>query len=659
MTFVGKGVAFIVFITWSLLTSSVVVASSIESLTWLPLFSAKVKKLQPDIACPQNQILGLDVDKHKAALKADIQKINWDLNCASTGTSGASKPRSDTEKKNPVNLFLDKLSAIPSVTLRIKTINLVSDLIKGELSSALQITKTDTNVKVALNNALFALNARVELPSQQLIVDASLKADVLPQYIHLTKAQAKYLNNEIHLHYQSDLTRWHNGTFTINWQGSIADISEAGSVSVAGDIDLLAEKIKLTTFVITAKQALVTISETQAWKSAFIKLKIPEPTYLDYGKMHSKHLPLHLRIGSSLLLTKVPRGKGQRIEKQKLPPLFAQALITANKNSFDSDISLSVLNQKLLLELLIKPESIQLQMHNNQVNLVTLASALSGYHESLSELEVTNGTLNSSVLFEYSRADEILTIESALATDNVQGKNNDILFAGVQLNSQFKYVFDKHKNITIAQDIQTLTAKSLFVGVPIKALKIDAKLNAGKPIIQHFKTEMLGGRVDFDDFSLHAPSYTILNVAGISLADIFKYSSYPEIESKAVIDGMLPLNLTEEGLEIREGIIVSRYPGGYIKVPESTVIKAVGNGNADFLLMMQLLSNFQFDTLQGMIKYTSDGESDIQVEIKGRNPDIVGSPPINFNYSHNENILKLLRALRFNDEIERNIKERY
>ena len=122
---------------------------------------------------------------------------------------------------------------------------------------------------------------------------------------------------------------------------------------------------------------------------------------------------------------------------------------------------------------------------------------------------------------------------------------------------------------------------------------------------------------------------------------------------------MLPLTLTREGPEIKDGVIFARVPGGYIKVPENTVIKAMGRGNPTFSFTMKLLSNFQFDTMQGRIGYTSDGESDLKIEIKGISPTVSGTQPINFNYSHNENILKLLKSLRFNEELVRDIKERY
>ncbi|MFT5559707.1 MAG: hypothetical protein ACI9RZ_002195, partial [Sphingobacteriales bacterium] len=64
-------------------------------------------------------------------------------------------------------------------------------------------------------------------------------------------------------------------------------------------------------------------------------------------------------------------------------------------------------------------------------------------------------------------------------------------------------------------------------------------------------------------------------------------------------------------------------------------------------------------TLRGRIGYTAEGEMDINAEIHGINPDLSGVQPVKFNYSHTENILKLLESLRFSDELTRQIQENY
>jgi hypothetical protein len=60
--------------------------------------------------------------------------------------------------------------------------------------------------------------------------------------------------------------------------------------------------------------------------------------------MSIKYFPMHLRIGSSHLLTKVERGKSKRIriDKQKLPSIYMQ--FTTSGTEADSTLICAILN---------------------------------------------------------------------------------------------------------------------------------------------------------------------------------------------------------------------------------------------------------------------------------------------------------------------------
>jgi len=324
-----------------------------------------------------------------------------------------------------------------------------------------------------------------------------------------------------------------------------------------------------------------------------------------------------------------------------------------------ADWQLALLKQVFHGELRLVDNIASLQVDKKILNIKSLLAYLGEYIEQASLIDIESGELSLELNLLYRLAEQSMMFAGTVSSSEIAGKQEDILFDGVEFNSQFNYSIDKQREVTIDKDEQQLKIKNLFIGVPIQALKIDARMQNGEPVIDHFKARLLGGRLDFADFSVNAPSQTTINLSGISLTEIIKYSAYPEIEGKGLIDVQLPLELTDNGPEINAGLISARAPGGYIKVPENTVITAMGRANPAFFLTMQLLSNFQFDTMQGKIAYTSDGESDLNVEIKGISPTVSGTQPINFNYSHSENILKLLQSLRFNDELLRDIEERY
>lgn len=659
MNILGKGVAFFLLFCGSLMTSQLARASSFETLNWLPLLTASMKSFQPDILCPNNKINDLKVEKQNVKIITTIREVNWDINC--NKSEQESPALSDKQKTEQIDLLLTQLSQLPAFKINLKTINIVTSLLKTEYSSKLSVDKSNSQVSVKIKSELVTALLTLNLRSKKLNVDAKLNLDKLPTYLHTTTEQDRYLKNSAVFNYQGDLNKWFNGQFKLDWQGAIEGVSNDVALSVVGELNLLSERLTLSKLSINAKKITLLLSETQSWKTAYIKLKNSEDISLNFAQLNIKALPLELRIGSSRLFTKVERGKSKRIriDKQKLPSVYLQLAARGAMDNLLVEWRLALLNQTLKGEVSVTPALIKLQMADNNIKLASLLKAASKYVEGLDLFVIQKGVIQQDLLAEYDRIKQTITLESSLNSSEIAGERDKVLFDGVYFSSQLHYVIDEQKNITAHQDEQQLKIANLFVGVPIQALQLDAQVVAGKPVVQHFKARLLGGRVDFDDFKLSAPSQTILNISGVDLAEVIKYTAYPEIDIKGIVDGMLPLTLKKQGPEILDGIIFARPPGGFIKVPESTTTEAMGSRNPALSLTLQILSNLQFNTMQGKIGYTSDGESDFKVEIKGISPKVTGTQPINFNYSHNENILKLLKSLRFNEELVRDIKERY
>lgn len=660
MRYFGKGVSSLICCLSLLIIAPITESASLDDLTWLPLLTANIKKLQPNKDCPQNRINDLSVDKKNDQINSDVRLVNWDLNCSSTD-SNKSVPLSNKQKNKQVEKLLIQIANLPLFKLRFNTINLVSDLLKDKFSTSLYLKKSQTSLFSTAISDLLTLKLTLDLANNQLDLKAKIKLDKLSSYIDLTEVQRRYLKDDLILSYKSSLKKWHQGWFKIEWQGKLPDFSEQVNLSTTGNIDIFKQSITLSKLVVSAKNVTFALSEQQSWKTPYIKIKLSAPAILNYQQLKIEKLPLHLRIGPSVILTKVARGKSKRIriDKQKLPAVFMQLSATGTKRFQRVDWELALLNQKLTGKLMADSKKLQLQIVDNQINLKTLIASSGRYINGLDLLKINQGMVKLDISAHYLRKKKITQFSSVIKSAEIAGEYDNILFDGVSFSSDLNYLINKQKKITIKQDKQQLHIKNLFVGFPIQALQIDAVVNAGKPIVEHFKAKLLSGQVDFDNFKLTAPSQTMLNITGISLAEIIKYSAYPEIQSKAIIDGLLPLSLTLEGPEITDGLIYARPPGGYIKVPENTVIKAMGEGDPSVLFTMQLLSDFQFDTMRGKVGYTSDGESDLKIEIKGISPKVSGTQPINFNYSHQENILKLLKSLRFSDQLERSIKEKY
>ena len=637
---------------------------------WLALLTfnitSNIKGIQPNQSCAQNQLLNIQASNKKNQLNIDIEAIDWDLDCPAVkvdSSPGVKAPPFALQKEKidlQLNELVKFLAALPETTITIKSLNLASDLINNKLSFSVLIKKSKDHVFIRLGGRQLQSDLNINLLSGVLSLQSNLDLGQIAPLITLPAALKKLLNKPLKLTYHGNLKRWEKGDFTLNWQGSLPDLAQQGQLSLAGNIDLLAHMLTLSQLDVNLQNVSYNLSAQQIWQTRSITLKLAEPALINLAALQIKRLPVQLRIGRSALLTKTPSAKTQRMrsDTQKLPSLFASVNAQGAFDEMLLDWRLSLLEQRLTGTLLYADKKVKVQLPDGQLSLQTLLASLQPYLSAAQLLQIKSGDIKLQLSAIYDLTQQSVRLQSRISGQEIAGENSNLLFDGVSLDSELDYLFAKGK-LTVNEDKQQLKIANLFVGVPIQALQLDGKINGGAPLVQHFKARLFGGRVDFDDFGLSAPSQTSVNLSGISLSEVVKYSAYPEIQSRAIIDGMLPLSLTAQGPTIIDGRIFARPPGGYIKVPENAVIVAMGKENPAVAYALQLLSDFQFETLQGVIGYTADGESDLKIAIKGTNPNISKTQVINFNYSHNENILKLLKSLRFNEQLVQQLKEKY
>ena len=631
-------------------------------LTWLPLLTSELQLLQPDKHCPQNKISHIKLRKEGDHFDADIEAVDWDLDCKKSGRAQSSPSLAEAKENIDLQIkaLFKYLSIFPETNIRIKAVNLHSALLDKQFLLNASIKKTAQHVFITLSGEQLYLNLKINLLNKKLSLDGSVALEEIKKYITLPDELKKLLHNKLKIAYESDLNHWQEGRFTLSAQGSVPDLAEQFELSAAGSLALLTRQINLKKMLVNLKNVRHEVSPQQEWQTTYIKLKLAKPALIKLSTFSVKSLPLQLRVGRSMLLTKVPDAKGQRIriDKQKLPSLFAAVNGQGSLDYMAFSWHLSLLNQTFKGELFYVHNKLKLKMPNTRLSPQKLVAALRSYLPELQLVEITSGDINLQLSAYYDVNKKAASLKSTINAFDIAGTDDNVLFDGVTLNSRLDYRFEKQQLI-INRDKQQLKIANLFIGVPIQALQLDAQVNGGEVIVEHFKARLLGGRIDADDFRLKAPSETLIKLSGFSLSEVIRYSAYPEIKSKGIIDGVLPLSLTEQGPVIKNGKLSARYPGGYIRVPENTVVKTMGRKNPAFSFTMQMLSDLQFDTLQGVFDYAADGESSLKIEMKGLNPNVSGKRPVTFNYSHNENILKLLKSLRFNEQLIKQIEERY
>jgi hypothetical protein len=617
-------------------------------LTWLPLLSSNLKRLQVNKYCPQNQFHDIQVRTENDKLFININKLDWDLNCLSSSSSNIqlASPSGSEQKQTAINSHIDQittaLATFPESEIRINSIYIQSENLNKTLALTMTIRKNAQFIVVDLANEVGRFKLKMNLISKNISADLDVNLIKISPYVDMPSVYKKLIKGNLKVDYLGNLKQWQEGAYTLNAVANMTGVAESIALKSSGNINLLSKQLALDTMTLDLNKINYRIAENKNWQSDYIKIRLTEKKLITLlPQLNFKKMPISLRIGSSVL-----EIKDEKVNRQKLPAVSVILNPKMIKNEVSGDWKLSSLNQSVEGDVKYSKRHVKVKVKPGQLSAATLFAALSDYYPRFKYWSVNSGEIDYQAEAEYDLTTKSGSLNSRLSAKNIAGKKEDLVFDGLNFSSKLDYQLN-HNELLIAQDIQQIKLDSLYIGIPINNLQLDAKFNAGLPIIDHFRADLLGGKVSLNELKLQAPSSSVLEVSALSLNEIVAHSAYPEINSQASIDGQLPLQLTSKGVSIVNGTLYARPPGGFIKVPKNQVSKAITESNPAFSFTLGLLADFQFDRLQGMIDYNPDGNLDLAVEIKGLSPDVSGKQAVEFNYTHQENILELLESLRF------------
>jgi len=203
----------------------------------------------------------------------------------------------------------------------------------------------------------------------------------------------------------------------------------------------------------------------------------------------------------------------------------------------------------------------------------------------------------------------------------------------------------------------------LEAGVPINNVTFSLQSTPAILQIKDFQAELLGGQVSQKLVSYdwtQNNNELLLQLQGIQLSELLRLEE--GIEGYGVLDGQLPIRITQSGMTMTLGQVQARSPGGVIKYAGGqSISSAAANFGVGFAL--DALRNFHYDALDVKVDYAEDGELQLQAALLGRNPDMGEQRPVRFNINIKENIPALVRSLKLtqdiSDDIERRLKTFY
>jgi hypothetical protein len=162
----------------------------------------------------------------------------------------------------------------------------------------------------------------------------------------------------------------------------------------------------------------------------------------------------------------------------------------------------------------------------------------------------------------------------------------------------------------------------------------------------------LGGQLSLPRFRLRLqqPSDAYLMLLGLDLHQLLQANPQQGIDASGLFDGVLPLAITNNQLSVSGGHLASRAPGGVIRIGNNPAVQQMRAGQPYLDFVFSTLEELQYQEIYSTFDMNTDGNATLNMMIKGHGKGV--ERPIELNYSHQENLLQLLRSLSIGDRLQ-------
>ncbi len=145
--------------------------------------------------------------------------------------------------------------------------------------------------------------------------------------------------------------------------------------------------------------------------------------------------------------------------------------------------------------------------------------------------------------------------------------------------------------------------------------------------------DLAGGRVR--THGLYDPSadhneFTV-EATGIDLQTLLELLNIDGLTGEGTLAGIFPVYVAEDGVEIRNGELVSVSPGGWLRYRPSGAASAMVTQDSQLQMLTELLEDFRFESLVIALNGNVLGNVQAAVHLEGANPGFQEGTPVEFN----------------------------
>lgn len=258
------------------------------------------------------------------------------------------------------------------------------------------------------------------------------------------------------------------------------------------------------------------------------------------------------------------------------------------------------------------------------------------------DFDITAGELAVDAQAEWRQ--ESLVARSSIKVEGFAGFYTDSAFAGLSTDIEFDY-----SDIGITVNPTTIHVDLIDMGLAIENITANVALDVNAQVIDVENLEMtaFNGVVSAAPFSFDTGrpvNNIVLTAREIELAELLTVKDFAAVSVTGTMSAELPLAIEQDGISVAGGRLTGEVPGGvirYLSGGESGDTEASSIG-----LVTAALSNFEYETLTSDVTYSKDGDLKLQMQLKGRNPELDDGRPVILNLGVENNVRQMLKSLQ-------------
>lgn len=277
-------------------------------------------------------------------------------------------------------------------------------------------------------------------------------------------------------------------------------------------------------------------------------------------------------------------------------------------------------------------------------------------------LDLNDGRLNANASLDLAPGRDSPEVQLELTGKGLAGIYDRTLLSGLDSRARLKL-----ERQQLQLELTELRLEQANPGIPIGPLLLRGDYRAllaqprqGTLQLHQAQTMVMGGTLwlNPDQWDLAQERLLFpLQLQGLQLEQLFTLYPAEGLAGTGTLDGQLSLRVSASGVEIDQGHLAARSPGGHLQL-QSERIRALGRSNPAMQLVTQSLEDFRFVTLDSQVDYDPQGKLRLAIRLEGQNPAIEQGRPIHFNIDLEEDIPSLLASLQLTDKVSDIIKQR-